>query len=243
MLSPAVSRALGSATAVSLFPYISLSHSHSLNTLPPPSGLPLILRPYDTRNRVDDDASMASLDGGDAEVIAHVAFSEPVKVKMIVVHAGRGEEAPRVCKVWVNRAQGVSFDDAAAEGPDQDWELQQADEAIAYPTRLSKFHNVASLTFHFVSLSSSADSEPGADGDIRASQAAATVAGSSTSARSASPSSRRRTPRRSWTSGPKSASRLVLPCHSTSDGARSAADATIDRVRAEQGGVASTQIH
>lgn len=114
-----------------------------------------MLRPYDTRNQASPEESMFSLEGSDPEMIAQVAFSEPVRVKQIVVHAGRGEETPRVCKIWVNRAEGIGFDEVEDTKTDQEWEVLEGDEAVEYPTRLSKFHSVSTLTFHFVSHSRS----------------------------------------------------------------------------------------
>lgn len=147
-----LARAPGASTSVSLYPYIDQQRSYALNTQPPPAGLPLIIRPHHTRNTISLDESLFSLDDSDPEVIIHLVFSELVRVRTLLVNIAIGEEAPRLCKVWANLVNGLGFDEVDDRPPDQEWELIESDQAIEYPTRVSRFHSVSSLTFLFVSL-------------------------------------------------------------------------------------------
>ncbi|CAH7675254.1 PITH domain-containing protein [Phakopsora pachyrhizi] len=147
--SDVLGRARGATTSGSLYSYIDQTRSYSLNTDPPPLGLPKIVRPHHTRNLVSVDESLFSLDGTDPEVIVHIAFSELVRVRSILINTGRGEEAPRSSRVWTNRHGGIGFSDTSILKPDQEWELSESDEAVEYSTRVSRFQSITSLTFHF----------------------------------------------------------------------------------------------
>lgn len=146
-----LARAPGASSSVSLYPYIDQQRSYALNTQQPPLGLPLIIRPHHTRNTVSVDESLSSLEQSDPELIIHLAFTQLVRIRTLLVSIGRGEEAPRLCRVWTNCVDGIAFEDVDDRKPDQEWELCEADGAVDYPTRVSKFQSVSSLTFLFVS--------------------------------------------------------------------------------------------
>lgn len=69
---------------------------------------------------------------------------------------GRLASSPRQVKVWVNRAEGMSFDAVEATKSEQDFNLLEGVDgnigSVEYPLRLSKFGNVRHLTMYFVSL-------------------------------------------------------------------------------------------
>lgn len=79
-----------------------------------------------------------------------------VKSILIGTGGGRAPEAPRRVKVWVNRVDGIEFDEAGTVTPDQEWELLEGDAggrgATEYPVRMSRFGNVSSVTLFFVRL-------------------------------------------------------------------------------------------
>lgn len=67
---------------------------------------------------------------------------------------GKGEFAPRSIKVFVNRPNGISFEDAESIRADQEFNLMENDDgkSIRYPMiKLNKFNNVREITLHFVS--------------------------------------------------------------------------------------------
>ncbi|KAG0148587.1 hypothetical protein CROQUDRAFT_60355 [Cronartium quercuum f. sp. fusiforme G11] len=144
-----LARAPGASSSVSLYPYIDQQRSYALNTQQPPLGLPLIVRPHHTRNTISTDESLFSLDDSDPELIIHLAFTELVRIRTLLVSIGRGEEAPRLCRVWTNLVNGIRFEEVDDRKPDQEWELCEADGAVEYPTRISRFQSVSSLTFLF----------------------------------------------------------------------------------------------
>ncbi|EGG11963.1 uncharacterized protein MELLADRAFT_59084 [Melampsora larici-populina 98AG31] len=143
-----LARAAGTSSSVSLYPYIDLQRSYALNTQQPPLGLPLIVRPHDTRNTISTDESLYSLDDSEPELLIHLVFSELVRIRTLLVGIGRGEEAPRLCRVWAN-VNGIGFEDVDDRKPDQEWELCEADGAVEYSTRVSRFQSVSTLTFLF----------------------------------------------------------------------------------------------
>jgi hypothetical protein len=86
-------------------------------------------------------------------MIVHLVFNQPVRVRTIVINAGKGDQAPRVSRVWTNRPNSISFDQLEIVKPDQEWELDvELETAVEYPTRVSRFQSVSSLSFEFVSL-------------------------------------------------------------------------------------------
>jgi len=169
------SLATGSSSA-SLFSFILQDQSYGLNLVDPTS-LRRVLRPIDSKDVVRDNEDEARGDGesgnwtggcvesqeGDDEIIVHVRFSELVRIKSVLVGTGggRGETCPRKIKVWVNRRNGVGFDDTGVAA-EQEWELLEADEgrqgSVEYPVKIAKFGNVSDVTLFFYDTLSSVQS-------------------------------------------------------------------------------------
>ncbi|MBW0522747.1 hypothetical protein O181_062462 [Austropuccinia psidii MF-1] len=147
-----LSRTLGTSNSASLYSYIDQARSYALNVNQSPSSsndISLIVRPLHTRHSISVDQSLVSLDDTGPEIIIHIVFNQLVRVRAVIVNIGRGEEAPQVCRVWTNRQSAISFEDTDQIKTDQEWELNQVEEAIEYPTRVSRFQSVSCLTFEF----------------------------------------------------------------------------------------------
>lgn len=137
----------------SLYGYIRTSHGVNLAD---PDCLPRVIRPHDARDVVDEESSLSNLDTDDG-VLVQVDFSELVRVKQILLSTPpSGEERPTACRVWVNRADGITLDQVEDLDPDQEFELLPERGAVEYATRLSRFSNVSSLTLHLVSFRTTA---------------------------------------------------------------------------------------
>lgn len=133
----------------SLYGYIRTSHGVNLAD---PESLPRVLRPHDQRDLIEDESSISNLDT-DEGVLVQVDFSELVRVKTILLSTPpSGEERPAACKVWVNRADGVTLDQVDDLKPDQEFELLPERGAVEYATRLSRFSNVSSLVLYLVRM-------------------------------------------------------------------------------------------
>ncbi|GAA5836162.1 hypothetical protein JCM3766R1_001981 [Sporobolomyces carnicolor] len=159
------------SSSVSLYPYILQSGSHTLNA-EDPSHLQRVLRPLDSKDTVktndeiegteqgdqrDGNWSAGCLDSqaGDEELLVHVRFSELVRIKSILIGTGGGRlpTSPRLARVWVNRSNGISFDETSTVPGAQEWELLENENgsrgSVEYPVRISKFANVSELDLFF----------------------------------------------------------------------------------------------
>ncbi|KAG9047231.1 hypothetical protein FS837_002753 [Tulasnella sp. UAMH 9824] len=86
--------------------------------------------------------------GEDDEMIVHVPFTENVRVRSVVVKLGRGETCPRRVRLYVNSPHGIDFSDESK--PTQDLALlENAEQAVEYPVRVSAFASVNSITLFF----------------------------------------------------------------------------------------------
>jgi hypothetical protein len=144
----------GTSHTANLYPYISHHLCHGSNVSPPDS-LPSILRPHDTRDLRDDDtsSSLGNLEPDDG-VLLTIQFSELVRVKAVLLNAGVEEDRPRRVRIWVNRPDGIDWEEVEEVQPDAEWEpLVGARTAVEYPVRVTRFGNVSTLTIHFVRLS------------------------------------------------------------------------------------------
>ncbi|KAH9470865.1 hypothetical protein MJO28_003294 [Puccinia striiformis f. sp. tritici] len=155
------SRATGGCNSYSLYPYIDQSKSYCLNVDQPPNsrrgggghqdaGIGAIIRPIHTRNEISSETSLVTHQDTGPEMIVHVVFNQPVRARTIVINVAKGDQAPRLARVWTNRSNAISFDQLDDLKPDQDWELDvQRETAVEYSTRLSRFQSVSSLSFEF----------------------------------------------------------------------------------------------
>ncbi|GAA5911471.1 PITH domain-containing protein [Sporobolomyces salmoneus] len=159
------------SSTISLYPFILQSGSYTLNA-EDTSHLQRILRPLDSKDTVktneeiegaeegearDGNWNAGSLDShdGDEELLIHVRFSELVRIKSLLIGTGGGRlpTSPRLARVWVNRSNGISFDETSTVKGAQEWELLENENgsrgAVEYPVRISKFANVSELDLFF----------------------------------------------------------------------------------------------
>ncbi|EFP89940.1 hypothetical protein PGT21_029962 [Puccinia graminis f. sp. tritici] len=154
------SRAAGGSNSYSLYPYIDQSKSYCLNVDQPPSssttgrgghtGIGAIIRPIHTRNELSPEESLVTHQDTGPEMIVHVVFNQPVRARTIVINVAKGDQSPRLARVWTNRSNAISFDQVDDLKPDQEWELDvELETAVEYPTRVTRFQSVSSLSFEF----------------------------------------------------------------------------------------------
>jgi len=127
----------------SLFQKIDHAHLRGINIEPNTVAHPF--KPRDDRF----DTEKFTRSSADEQLIIHVPFTEIVKVKSICIIGPRDGGAPSELKVFVNR-EDVDFTNADDLPATQRWELvEEWVDGVEYPTKLSKFSNVSSLTMYF----------------------------------------------------------------------------------------------
>lgn len=96
------------------------------------------------------EESIISLEGTGPEIIVHVVFNQLVRVRSIIINVSKGDRSPKLCRVWTNRFDGIDFDQVDEIKTDQEWELDtELETAVEYPTRVTRFQSISSLTFEF----------------------------------------------------------------------------------------------
>lgn len=152
-------RVAGTSTSKNLFPLIHQDRCYGSNiasTSTSSASLPsIVLRANDTRNETDDDSSLTTIDDDDEYgMLMTVAFSDVVRIKQIMITAATGDERIDNCKVWVNRVDPPSLDEAQQSDikPDQEFRLLDGERGcIDYPVRIARFSNVSNVTVYLVS--------------------------------------------------------------------------------------------
>ena len=102
-----------------------------------------VFKPYD--QRLDRTAVMES-EEDDPQLLIHIPFISPVKIRAICLIGGGDGTAPSRLKAFVNR-EALDFSDVEDSPAVQQWDL--ADNAtgdIEYPTQFSKFQSVTKLS-------------------------------------------------------------------------------------------------
>mmetsp|Transcript_10110 Transcript_10110/g.24010 ORF Transcript_10110/g.24010 Transcript_10110/m.24010 type:complete len:258 (+) Transcript_10110:225-998(+) len=107
-------------------------------------GLAEVLRPQCEK----DDPSKWLESSDDDQVLMCISFTEHVNLKSLTL-TGRGETAPRVVKIFVNKAID-DFEEAERSEPEAEWAPSPAqlrgEEELATPPEDRRFNNVQSLT-------------------------------------------------------------------------------------------------
>ena len=125
-----------------LLPFIELAGVTALNATETDAAR-RIFKPHD--QRLDRTACLES-EEDDPQLIIHVPFTSPVKLRAITVIGGGGGLAPLTLRAYVNR-EALDFGDAEQTAPVQEWELAEDPlGVIEYPTQFSKFQNVSRLS-------------------------------------------------------------------------------------------------
>ncbi|PWN44770.1 DUF1000-domain-containing protein [Ceraceosorus guamensis] len=149
----------------SLFPQIHLDQVWGLNIEPPESAKKCV-KPWHER----EDTERFTESGVDDQFIITIPFTCPVRVKSILLNPGRGDFAPRRIRAYVNRPDGVDFEEvqnsSAATAPDApareraalgpvgsgkpqaDFALREGETGVSeYPVSAARFSNVNSISF------------------------------------------------------------------------------------------------
>ena len=125
-----------------LLPFIDTTAVAALNAANPAAATSLC-RPFTTRLHRD-----VALDSDeDAQLLVHVPFIAPVKIRAITIIGGDGGSAPRTLHAHVNR-EALDFEDAESTTPVQTFDLAAADPTglLEYPTQFSRFQSVTKLS-------------------------------------------------------------------------------------------------
>eukprot|EP00697_Spironema_sp_BW2_P016713 gnl/Spiro4/8103_TR4269_c0_g1_i1.p1 gnl/Spiro4/8103_TR4269_c0_g1~~gnl/Spiro4/8103_TR4269_c0_g1_i1.p1 ORF type:complete len:233 (-),score=65.43 gnl/Spiro4/8103_TR4269_c0_g1_i1:51-707(-) len=128
----------------SLFHYIDSTRVRGMNC--PPTSALRPFKPWAARN----DSTQYLESECDPELLLFVPFTCAVKIKSICVIGGGDSQSPNKLRVFINR-DDLDFGTVAAMTPTQDWDLQMqnANGALEYPTRMARFQNVSLLILHF----------------------------------------------------------------------------------------------
>ncbi|KAN0062345.1 hypothetical protein ACQY0O_005227 [Thecaphora frezii] len=168
-LDPASSSAGLSAVdgdATNLYPYI-IRHKIWGSNLDPPESAKNAIKPWDQRLSTADCVQS----NVDDQLAITVPFTCPVRIKSILINTGTGDFAPTRCRAFVNRPDGIDFDEADAATADTHPEGQptvriastlgavgsgraQADFAllrgedgvVEYPVSVARFSSTNSVT-------------------------------------------------------------------------------------------------
>lgn len=122
------------------------------------------IKPWDKRT----DLTNYTESGVDDQFIITIPFIAPVRIKSILVNVGRGDFAPQRLRAFVNRPNGIDFEDleqsasgdargavgpASSGKPQADFTLQEDSIGVnEYPVSISRFQNTNSVSLVFVSI-------------------------------------------------------------------------------------------
>lgn len=152
--------------ATSLYEYINRDKVWGAN-LDPPESAKHVIKPWDQRLT----AEPSTQSNVDDQIAITVPFTCPVRLKSILINTGTGDFAPTRCRAFVNRPDGVDFDDVE-DATSQDHPAQlsplaaaatlgsvasgkaQADFAllrgqdgvVEYPVSVARFSHTTSIT-------------------------------------------------------------------------------------------------
>ena len=125
-----------------LLPYIDLDGVAALNATERGAAR-TIFKPYD--QRLDRESCLES-EEDDPQLLIHIPFTCPVKIKSLTCIGGSDGLAPSVLRAYINH-EALDIGDAEQTRPVQEWTLAEDPlGAIEYPTQFSKFQNVSRLS-------------------------------------------------------------------------------------------------
>lgn len=134
-----------------LLPYIDVNGVCALNESER-GACRRIFRPYDQRH---DRTACLESEEDDPQLILHIPFVSPVKIRSLTFIGGGDGMAPCTLRAYINR-EALDFSDAEQLPPVQEWTLADAQGELEYPTQFSKFQNVSRLSL-FISDNHGAD--------------------------------------------------------------------------------------
>lgn len=125
-----------------LLPYIDLEGVCALNE----SERGACKRVFKTHDQRLDRTRFVESEEDDPQIIIHIPFISPVKIKSVSLIGGGDGTAPRVLRAFINR-ETLDFSDAEGAQPVQQWDLaEDASGDLEYPTQFSKFQSVTKLS-------------------------------------------------------------------------------------------------
>ncbi|UZJ54547.1 hypothetical protein CBS101457_003867 [Exobasidium rhododendri] len=142
-----------------LYKQIDKDHIFGLNLSSPDQGS-ICIKPWDKR----DEVATWTESGVDDQFIITIPFVTQVKIKSILLNPGRGDFAPQRIRAYVNRQNGVGFEEVEATSamgggpgagvgtiasgkPQADFLLQEGTAGVTeYPVSISRFQNVHTVT-------------------------------------------------------------------------------------------------
>ncbi|PWN99045.1 DUF1000-domain-containing protein [Tilletiopsis washingtonensis] len=156
--------ASGADDARSLYPSIRLDQVWGLNVAPP-EGAKTCVKPWHER----EDTGRWTESGVDDQFVVTIPFTCPVRMKSILINPGRGDFAPRRVRAYVNRPNGIDFEEVAASSaasapdapareraalgpvgsgkPQADFALREGETGVSeYPVSAARFSNVNSIS-------------------------------------------------------------------------------------------------
>lgn len=133
----------------SLLGEVDVARATCLNAVDAEAGLRGVFRPWDTRAERAGITPLESDDDDPPELLLHVPFVAPVKLRGLVVGSDPDGSAPTEARAFINR-DDIDFALAQDLAPVQAWQTQPDPNGILeYQTRFTKFQAVSSLTLHF----------------------------------------------------------------------------------------------
>ncbi|SNX87941.1 uncharacterized protein MEPE_06652 [Melanopsichium pennsylvanicum] len=152
--------------ATSLFEHINRDKIWGSN-LDPPESAKNVIKPWHQRLTLDPSTQS----NVDDQLAITVPFTCPVRLKSILIHTGTGDFAPTRCRAFVNRPDGVDFDEVEAVTSDHhprhlsplasnttlghvgsgkaqaDFALLQGQQGVVeYPVSVARFSHTNSIT-------------------------------------------------------------------------------------------------
>ena len=124
-----------------LLPYIDVENVRALNERESGS-CKGVFKPHERRH--EQDGYMES-EEDDPQLIIHIPFTCPVKIRAISISGGGDGTAPQTLRAYVNR-ETLDFADAEQTPPVQEWALAEDGRDVEYPTQFSRFQNVSRLS-------------------------------------------------------------------------------------------------
>ena len=117
-----------------------------------------VFEPYSERLNYNEDGPALDSEEDDPQLIIHINFTAPVKIRALTIIGGGDGAAPRSLRAFINH-EALDFADAEQTAPVQRWDLQPDGDPLGvleYPTQFSKFQNVSRLSL-FVADNHGAD--------------------------------------------------------------------------------------
>ena len=125
-----------------LLPFIDLAGVSAMNATEAAAAR-RIFKPHDQRL---DRSTYVESEEDDPQLLIHIPFICPVKIRAFTVIGGGDGLAPRELRAYINK-EAFDIADAEQTRPVQEWTLAEDPNAeIEYPTQFSKFQNVSKLT-------------------------------------------------------------------------------------------------